>query len=104
MPIDKKHPPAFYPKIFRIALMALSMSDPVAIHNGTKASCKTEARRFRAFIASCQEYPLSPEYKRLLFVVARTRIKQQEDGSWACFVFVKEKLNLVDRIENAIDL
>lgn len=102
MPIDKQHPPSFYPQRFREAMSFRGEGYGFEIARGDEATALREARRFRAFVSSCQQYPLSSEYKTLLAFVARTKVKELASGQWLCLVVVKRKLFLEERLAEVI--
>jgi len=101
MPTDQHKPPAHYPRLFHNALAFRGEGWGFEIARGDEAACKSEARRFRAFVGSCQQYPLSAGFKNLQQVVARTACKELPSGEWVCLIVVKKKLWLADRIKEA---
>lgn len=117
MPTDKIHPPGFYPPEFHGALAFRGTGFGYEIARGDKATCLALARKFRAFIKSCESYPLSAGYRTLCHFTASTKVKEVTKRVWntdpsadnthwdcpefICLVVVKRKLSLEEKINAA---
>jgi hypothetical protein len=89
MPIDKpKHPDSF-PAIFHTPLRGFT--GEYFIDSGDERHCKSQARKYRCFLKSLEDYPLHPSRIKSREFSIKTKLIPGESGMYFLKVVVKGK-------------